>query len=396
MALAVRKMSDLTLKGKRVLIREDLNVPLKDGRVANDRRLSAALPTLEAALGHGAAVIVMSHLGRPKEGAFDPALSLEPVAHALASLLGRPVPLIRDWQGGIEVAPGQIVLCENVRFAAGEKADDPALGKRMAALCDVFVMDAFATAHRAEASTTGVARFAPAACAGPLLTAELEALSAALEHPARPMAAIIGGAKVSTKLDVLESLAARVDVLILGGGIANTVLAASGVDVGRSLYEADRLDFARQLLAGEFGAATVPLPVDAVVGPSLDSTDPGEVKHVRQVGPADMILDIGPETTQLYARHLQKAGTIVWNGPVGVFEHPSFAAGTRALAGAIAASPAFSIAGGGDTLAAIDEFGVAERISYISTGGGAFLEFLEGKKLPAVAVLEERALSAHS
>ncbi len=391
MALAVKRMNDLELRGKRVLVREDLNVPVKDGRVTSDTRIRAAVPTLEAALDAGAAVIVMSHLGRPKEGVFDAASSLAPVAECLAALLGRPVPLVRDWIDGVNVEPGGIVLCENVRFLPGETKNDEALAKRMAALCDVFVMDAFGTAHRAQASTAGVAEFAPVACAGPLLVAELEALAAALEHPKRPVIAIIGGAKVSTKIDVLKALAGQVEELILGGGIANTVLAASGVEVGRSLVEADRVDFCKQLLAGEFGGARVPLPVNVVVGKSLDASETGTDKSVREVGGDDMILDIGPETGRLYAEHLKAAGTIVWNGPLGVFEHPKFAAGTRAVAQAVAASEAFSIAGGGDTLAAIEQFGVTDEISYVSTGGGAFLEFLEGKKLPAVAVLEERA-----
>jgi phosphoglycerate kinase len=393
MALAVIRMSDLDLRGKRVLVREDLNVPVKDGRVTSDQRLRAAVPTLESALAEGAAVIVMSHLGRPKEGVFDPAFSLRPVAESLGALLGREVPLVADWLDGVDVQPGDIALCENVRFVVGEKADDPGLAKRIAALCDVFVMDAFGTAHRAQASTAGVARVAPVACAGPLLVAELEALDAALERPKRPVAAIVGGAKVSTKLEVLESLAGQVDELILGGGIANTVLLAAGIDVGRSLVERDRVDFAKRLLDGDFGRAEIPLPVDVVVGASLDAGETGTVKGVREVGGEDMILDIGPQTARLYAEHLGAAGTIVWNGPLGVFEHPKFAAGTRTVAEAVAASRAFSIAGGGDTLAAIEQFGISDEISYISTGGGAFLEFLEGKKLPAVAVLEERARS---
>jgi phosphoglycerate kinase len=394
MTLNVVKMSDLDLRGKRVLIREDLNVPIKDGRVTSDARIRAALPTLRMALERGAAVIVMSHLGRPKEGQFDAAASLEPVAAALSEQLGRKVALVRDWIDGIDVAPGEIVLAENVRFLSGEKADDPALAKRMAALCDVFVMDAFGTAHRAQASTAGVARHAPQACAGPLLVAELAALGAALEAPRRPLAAIIGGAKVSTKIEVLRSLASRVDALILGGGIANTVIAASGAEIGRSLVERDMIDFAKRLLDGEFGSAAVPLPIDVVVGPGLEPDAKGRVTDLAGVGAGDMILDIGPRTAEDYARRLAEAGTIVWNGPVGVFEHPEFAAGTRRVAEAVAASDAFSIAGGGDTLAAVEQFGVAAGISYISTGGGAFLEFLEGKRLPAVAVLEERAASA--
>jgi len=391
MALEVVRMLDLDLAGKRVLIREDLNVPVKDGRVTSDARIKAALPTLQAALDKGAAVIVMSHLGRPKEGTFDPAASLEPVANVLSELLGRNVPVVRDFLDGVEVKPGEIVLAENVRFLVGEKANDPELAKRMAALCDVFVMDAFGTAHRAQASTEGVARFAPQACAGPLLVAELEALGAALEAPRRPLVAIIGGAKVSTKIEVLRSLAAKVDVLILGGGIANTVLAAAGAEIGKSLVERDMVDFAKQLLAGEFGPAEIPLPTDVVVAESLDPAAKGRVTALAGVGSNDMILDIGPQTAEAYAKRIADAGTIVWNGPVGVFEHPEFAAGTRRVAEAIAASDAFSIAGGGDTLAAVEQFGITDDVSYISTGGGAFLEFLEGKRLPAVAVLEERA-----
>ncbi len=394
MALEVVRMTDLDLAGKRVLIREDLNVPVKDGRVTSDARIRAALPTLNTALDAGAAVIVMSHLGRPKEGAFDPGASLEPVAAALSALLGRDVPLVRDFLDGVEVAPGGIVLAENVRFLAGEKANDSALAQRMAALCDVFVMDAFGTAHRAQASTEGVARHAPMACAGPLLVAELEALGAALLAPKRPLLAIIGGAKVSTKLEVLRSLASKVDALILGGGIANTVLAAAGVEVGRSLVERDMIDFAKQLLAGDFGPADVPLPTDVVVAPGLDAEAKGRITPLAEVGPDDMILDIGPSTAEHYAERIVAAGTIVWNGPVGVFEHDEFAAGTRRLAEAVAASRAFSIVGGGDTLAAVEQFDIGDDVSYISTGGGAFLEFLEGKRLPAVAVLEERAKEA--
>lgn len=391
MALNVVRMTDLDLRGKRVLIREDLNVPIKDGEVTSDARIKAAVPTLRKALEQGAAVIVMSHLGRPKEGVFDPAASLEPVARRLSAELGRDVRLVRDWIDGVDVAPGEIVLAENVRFLPGEKANDEALARKMAALCDVFVMDAFGTAHRAQASTEGVARYASVACAGPLLAAELEALGAALEAPRRPLVAIIGGAKVSTKIEVLRSLASKVDVLILGGGIANTIIAATGAEVGRSLVERDMVDFAKQLLRGEFGKAEIPLPTDVVVGPGLEPDAKGRVTDLAGVGPSDMILDIGPSTAEAYAARLAKAGTIVWNGPVGVFEHPEFAAGTRRIAEAVAASDAFSIAGGGDTLAAVEQFGIGDRISYISTGGGAFLEFLEGKRLPAVAVLEERA-----
>ena len=391
MALRVKRMTDQALAGKRVLIREDLNVPVKDGKVTSTARLDAALPTLRAALDAGARVMVMSHLGRPKEGKPDPAASLAPVAAKLGELLGRTVPLQANWLGGVEVAPGQLVLCENVRFNVGEEADDEDLSKRMAALCDVFVMDAFGTAHRAQASTNGVARHAPVACAGPLLVAELEALGKALERPQRPLTAIIGGSKVSTKIEVLQALSTKVDELILGGGIANTILAASGVNVGKSLHEKDMLEFSSKLLRGEFGKAKIPLPTDVVVATSLDAGAKGRVKNVRDVASGEMILDIGPDTAGLYVERLQTAGTIVWNGPLGVFENPEFAAGTRRVAEAIAASKAFSIAGGGDTLAAIEQFGVGERISYISTGGGAFLEFLEGKQLPAVVTLEQRA-----
>jgi phosphoglycerate kinase len=384
-------MTDLELAGKRVLIREDLNVPVKDGRVTSTARIEAALPTLRMALDAGARVMVMSHLGRPKEGKPDPKDSLEPVAAKLGELLGRKVPLAKTWLDGVDVKNGEIVLCENVRFNVGEKADDDALAKRMAALCDVFVMDAFGTAHRAQASTNGVARHAPVACAGPLLVAELEALGRALSSPKRPLAAIIGGAKVSTKIEVLQALSTQVDELILGGGIANTILAASGAEVGKSLHEKDMLDFSSKLLRGEFGKAKIPLPTDVVVAPSLDAGVKGRIKNVKDVASDEMILDIGPDTAARYAERLAGAGTIVWNGPLGVFENPEFAAGTRRVAEAVAASDAFSIAGGGDTLAAIEQFGVGSSLSYISTGGGAFLEFLEGKKLPAVATLERRA-----
>lgn len=394
MALAVKRMLDLDLAGKRVLIREDLNAPVSDGRVTSDTRLRAALPTLRAALERNARVMVLSHLGRPNEGERDPAFSLAPVAGRLGELLGRSVPLASDWLDGVDVSAGDIVLCENVRFEAGEKANDPRLAGRMAALCDVFVMDAFGTAHRAQASTAGVAERAPVACAGPLLTAELEALGAALENPRRPLTAIVGGAKVSTKLEVLRSLAGRVDALILGGGIANTVIAAAGHGVGRSLMEADRVDFARDLLAGRFGGAEIPVPTDVVVAPGLGAESVGTIKPITDVTDDEMILDIGPETAERYAGMLAESGTIVWNGPLGVFEHPEFAAGTKRIAEAVASSPAFSIAGGGDTIAAIDQFGVTDRVSYISTGGGAFLEFLEGKTLPAVAVLQRRAADA--
>jgi phosphoglycerate kinase len=391
MALAVKRMTDLDLRGKRVLIREDLNVPVKGGRVTSTARLDAALPTLRAARDAGARVMVMSHLGRPKAGKPDPESSLAPVAAKLGELLGAKVPLVTKWLDGADVAPGEIVLCENVRYEKGEESDDDELAKRMAKLCDVFVMDAFGTAHRAQASTNGVARHAPVACAGPLLVAELEALAAALESPKRPVFAIIGGSKVSTKIEVLQSLSSKVDELILGGGIANTVLAAAGFPVGKSLHEADMVPFAKKLLDGKFGKAKVPLPTDVVVATSLEPSSRGKVKRTKDVAADEMILDIGPETAAFYAERLERAGTIVWNGPVGVFEHHEFAGGTRRVAEAVAASKAFSIAGGGDTLAAIEQFGVGDRISYISTGGGAFLEFLEGKKLPAVATLEERA-----
>jgi phosphoglycerate kinase len=391
MSDSLRRMGDIDLRGKRVLIREDLNAPIKDGRVASDGRLRAALPTLRAALEQGARVIVISHLGRPEEGHFDAKFTLAPVAQRLSELLGKPVPLVSDWIDGVEVGEGEIVLCENVRFQSGEKANDKALAKRLAALCDVFVMDAFGTAHRAQASTSGVAEVAPVACAGPLLTAELDALSQALDDPRRPLVAIVGGAKVSGKLEVLRALASRVDALIVGGGIANTLMAASGIDVGRSLMERDMIEFAARLLAGEFGSADMPLPTDVIVAPSPDSGADAALKAVADVSGDDMILDVGPQTIDAYVQRLGNAGTIVWNGPLGVFEHAEFANGTRRIAEAVAASDAFSIAGGGDTLAAIEQFGVSDGISYISTGGGAFLEFLEGKRLPAVAVLQARA-----
>jgi phosphoglycerate kinase len=391
MALKVKRMTELALDGKRVLIREDLNVPIKDGTVTSAARIEAALPTLRAARDAGACVMVMSHLGRPKEGKPDPKASLKPIAAKLGELLGSEVPLVERWLDGVDVQTGEIVLCENVRFEVGEGADDERLSKRMAALCDVFVMDAFGTAHRAQASTNGVARHAPIACAGPLLVAELEALGRVLESPKRPLTAIIGGSKVSTKIEVLQALSTKVDELILGGGIANTILAASGADVGKSLHEKDMLEFAAKLLSGEFGKAKIPLPIDVVVATSLDAGVKGRIKKSREVASDEMILDIGPETAALYAERLQDAGTIVWNGPLGVFENAEFAAGTRRVAEAIAASSAFSIAGGGDTLAAIEQFGVGAQLSYISTGGGAFLEFLEGKTLPAVATLERRA-----
>ena len=385
-------MADLALAGKRVLIREDFNVPIADGKVTSDARLRAAIPTLRLALDAGARVILMSHLGRPKEGERDPALSLAPVAKALAGLLGRPVRFHADGLEGVAAEPGEAVLLENVRFLKGEKKDDPALAKRMAALCDIFVMDAFGTAHRAEASTHGVALAAPIACAGPLLAGELDALERALEKPKRPLVAVVGGSKVSTKLEVLESLIARVDQLVVGGGIANTFLAATGVAVGKSLHEADMIDVAKRLLAqAKARGVGIPIPTDVVVAREFAATAKGQVRAADEVGADEMILDIGPETAKAVAGIVAKAGTIIWNGPLGVFEFEAFGAGTRSLAEAIAASPAFSIAGGGDTLAAIDKYGIADRMSYISTGGGAFLEFVEGKTLPAVAALERRA-----
>jgi phosphoglycerate kinase len=383
-------MSDLELSGKRVLIREDLNVPVDGGKVTSDARIRASLPTIQATQEAGAAVMLMSHLGRPTEGNPEDAFSLRPVADRLSELLGRDVPLVREWIDGVEVSPGDVVLLENVRFLDGEKACNEDLARKMAALCDVFVMDAFGTAHRAQASTYGVAEYAPVACAGPLLVAELEALGKALDNPARPLVAIVGGSKVSTKLDVLDSLAGIVDYLIVGGGIANTFIAAAGHDVGKSLHEADMLDTARRLAAGGEGRAQIPVPTDVVVATEFADVE-GTTKAVDAVSGDELILDIGAETAARFSEIIAGAGTVIWNGPVGVFEFDNFGAGTRALAEAIAGSDAFSVAGGGDTLAAIDTYGVADRISYISTGGGAFLEFVEGKKLPAVEVLERRA-----
>jgi phosphoglycerate kinase len=391
----VLRMADLNLAGKRVLIREDLNVPIKGGLVSSDARIRAALPTLRSALQQGARIIVLSHLGRPEEGKFDPDLSLAPVAAKLSELLGKPVALQRDWLGGVECEPGSVVLCENVRFNKGEKKDSEELARRMAALCDVFVMDAFGTAHRAEASTHGVAKFAPLACAGPLLVAELEALERALANPARPLVAIVAGSKVSTKLVLLEALLDRVDKLIVGGGIANTFLAATGVKVGKSLHEKEMLPMADALLArASARGAEIPLPVDVVVAREFAATAHADVRPVGQVADDELILDIGPDTAEQLAAILRDAGTIIWNGPLGVFEFDQFGEGTKAIANAIASSKAFSIAGGGDTLAAIEKYGVEDGISYISTGGGAFLEFVEGKTLPAVAVLEQRAAAA--
>jgi len=389
--MTILRMTDLDLAGKRVLIRQDLNVPVADGRVTSDQRITASIPTLRLALEKGAAVMVTSHLGRPKEGAWSEADSLAPVAARLGELLGREVPLVKDWTDGVEVAPGQLVLLENCRMNVGEKADDEALSKKYAALCDVFVMDAFGTAHRAQASTHGAIRFAPVACGGPLLMAELDALDKALANPARPLLAIVAGSKVSTKLELLSSLVSKVDQLIVGGGIANTFVAAMGHGVGKSLVEPDLVDTAKRIMAdAKARGAEIPLPLDVVVAPAFAADAPATVKAVDAVGADDMILDIGPETARAYAALIAKAGTVVWNGPVGVFEFDAFGKGTEAVARAIAASPAFSIAGGGDTLAAVDKYGIAGDVSYISTGGGAFLEFLEGKTLPAVAALEAR------
>nr|WP_296747852.1 phosphoglycerate kinase [Thioalkalivibrio sp.] len=390
--MSVIKMTDLDLKGKRVLIRQDLNVPVKDGRVTSDARIRASLPTVQQALEGGARVMLMSHLGRPTEGEFSEADSLAPVAAHMGSLLGREVRLVRDYLDGVDLADGEVVLLENVRFNKGEKKDAEDLAKKYAALCDVFVMDAFGTAHRAQASTHGVGKFAPTACAGPLLAAELDALGKALDNPKRPLVAIVGGSKVSTKLTVLESLSTVVDQLIVGGGIANTFIAAQGHPVGKSLCEHDLIDEAKRLMAAaKAKGGAIPVPTDVTVGQEFSESTPAEVKQVADVTEGDMIFDVGPATASSYAELLRKAGTIVWNGPVGVFEFDQFAHGTKALGEAIAESEAFSIAGGGDTLAAIDKYGLSERISYISTGGGAFLEFLEGKTLPAVAMLEERA-----
>ncbi len=384
-------MADLDLAGKRVLIREDLNVPVENGRVTSDARIRAALPTIRLALEKGARVMLMSHLGRPKEGAPDPANSLAPVAKSLSALLGRPVRLATEPLDGVRAQPGEVVLLENVRFNKGEKADDPALAKRMAALCDVFVMDAFGTAHRAEASTHGVALQAPVACAGPLLVAELDALGRAMGNPARPLVAVVGGSKVSTKLSVLENLLGKVDELVVGGGIANTFLAAVGHSVGQSLHEPDMVDVAKRLLADAAKRGVgLPLPTDVVVAKEFAASAKAVQRAASDVGADEMILDIGPKSAGVIAGIVQKAGTVIWNGPLGVFEFDAFGEGTRVLAEAIARSDAFSIAGGGDTLAAIEKYGIEGDISYISTGGGAFLEFVEGKTLPAVAALERR------
>ncbi|TKB45152.1 phosphoglycerate kinase [Thalassotalea mangrovi] len=390
--MSVIKMTELDLANQRVLIREDLNVPVKDGKITSDARLKAALPTIKLALQQGAQVMVMSHLGRPVEGEFDDKFSLQPVADYLQAALNTPVRLVRDYLDGVESKQDEVLLFENVRFNVGEKKNDPQLAKQLAALCDVFVMDAFGTAHRAQASTYGVAEYAPVACAGPLLANELSALAQAMDNPARPMVAIVGGSKVSTKLTVLESLSGVVDQLIVGGGIANTFIAAQGHTVGKSLYEADLIDEAQRLrTSAQQSGGDIPIPTDVVVGNEFSENATATTKPVGDVSDQDMIFDIGPDSANTLAKILENAGTIVWNGPVGVFEFDQFGNGTEIVANAIANSNAFSIAGGGDTLAAVDKYGIADKISYISTGGGAFLEFLEGKKLPAVAILEQRA-----
>ena len=390
--MSIQRMVDLNLSGKRVLIRQDLNVPVKNGKVTSDIRIQASVPTIEKALAAGAAVMLLSHLGRPVEGQYDEASSLKPVAERLSTLLGKPVRLEKDWLDGIVITPGEVVLCENVRFNVGEEKNSDELGKKMAALCDVFVMDAFGTAHRAQASTHSVAKFAPIICAGPLLASELDALGKALETPAKPLVAIVGGSKVSTKLTVLKSLSEKVDQLIVGGGIANTFIAAAGFPVGKSLYEADLIEEAQRLIAAAKKAGSdIPIPVDVVCAKEFSETAIATIKKVEDVEADDLILDIGPDTAKQYAELLKSAGTIVWNGPVGVFEIEQFSHGTQTLATAIAESSAFSIAGGGDTLAAIDKYGINDQVSYTSTGGGAFLEFLEGKELPAVAILKSRS-----
>ena len=393
--MSVIAMTDLDLQNKRVLIREDLNVPVKDGKITSDARLRAALPTIKLALEKGAKVMVMSHLGRPTEGEYEEQYSMAPVADYLNDALEQPVSLAKEYLDGIDVAQGQVVVFENVRFNKGEKKNDDALAKQMANLCDVFVMDAFGTAHRAQASTHGVAKYAPVACAGPLLAAELDALGKALDNPKRPLVAIVGGSKVSTKLTVLESLSRVVDQLIVGGGIANTFIAAQGHNVGKSLYEKELVPEAQRLMAAAKAKnAEIPLPVDVVTGQAFSADTVAETKAVESIKDSDMVFDVGPKTSEMLAEKLKAAGTIVWNGPVGVFEFEAFSKGTESMANAIASSEAFSIAGGGDTLAAIDQFNIADKISYISTGGGAFLEFLEGKKLPAVEILEQRAQDA--
>lgn len=392
--MSVIKMADLDLTNKRVLIREDLNVPVKNGKVTSDARLKASIPTIELALSKGARVMVCSHLGRPEEGVYDAEYSMQPVVDYLKNALKAPVRLAAEYLDGVDVAVGEVVVFENVRFNKGEGKNDETLSRKLAALCDVFVMDAFGTAHRAQATTHGVAKFAPVACAGPLLAAELDALAAALKNPKRPLVAIVGGSKVSTKLTVLESLSKVVDQLVVGGGIANTFIAANGASVGKSLYEADLIPEAQRLMAAAKAAGgNIPVPTDVVCGKVFSESAEASLKAVSTIEADDMVFDIGPDSTQALVDILKSAGTIVWNGPVGVFEFDQFGAGTKAIAQAIADSDAFSIAGGGDTLAAIDKYGVESKISYISTGGGAFLEFLEGKVLPAVEILEERAKS---
>jgi len=390
--MPIIKMTDLDLAGKRVLIREDLNVPIKEGKVTSDKRIRASMPTIEHAMQAGAKVILMSHVGRPTEGEYEEQFSLQPVADHISDLLGKEVRLIKEYLGqDLDVADGEVVLLENVRINKGEKKNDETLAKAYAALCDIYVMDAFGTAHRAQASTHGAGQFAPVACAGPLLAGELDALGKALDNPARPMAAIVGGSKVSTKLTVLDALSHVVDQLIPGGGIANTFIAAEGHNVGKSLYEPDLIPEAKRLMeAAKAKGGEIPVPTDVVVGKMFSESAEAIVKRVEDVEDDDMIFDIGPETAARYAEMMQSSGTVVWNGPVGVFEFDQFGEGTRVLGEAIAASNGFSIAGGGDTLAAVDKYGIADQISYISTGGGAFLEFLEGKELPAVAMLEAR------
>ncbi len=388
--MAIRAMSELDLNGKTLLIRQDLNVPVSEGEITSDARLQASIPTIKAALENNAAVILMSHLGRPTEGQVDEANSLQVVADYLSKSLGQPVPLITDYLNGkVDISPGQVALLENVRFNVGEKANDEALGKQYASLCDIFVMDAFGTAHRAQASTHSVAKFAQQACAGPLLDGELTALAKALDNPARPMVAIVGGSKVSTKLTVLASLSTKVDQLIVGGGIANTFIAAEGHGVGKSLVETNLIDEAKSLIKNAIdNDGSIPIPSDVVVGKAFSADEKAVMKSVAHVAEDDMIFDIGPDSSKQLAEILRNAGTIIWNGPVGVFEFDQFGEGTKAIANAIAESSAFSIAGGGDTLAAVDKYGIANKVSYISTGGGAFLEFLEGKTLPAVAILD--------
>jgi len=390
--MSIKKMADLDLNGKRILIRQDLNVPVKDGKVTSDIRIRASIPAIELALKANAAIMLMSHLGRPTEGEFDINASLQPVATCLSKLLNKPVRLEKDWIDGVDIQPGEVVLCENVRFNVGEGKDSAELGKKMAALCDIFVMDAFGTAHRAQASTHSVIEHAKVACAGPLLSAELDALGKSLNNPEKPVMAIVGGSKVSTKLTVLKTLSEKVDQLIVGGGIANTFIAAAGYSVGKSLYEADLIDDTKALIAAaKANNSEIPIPVDVVCAKEFSDTAVATIKKVADIADDDMILDIGPETAKQYAEKLATAKTIVWNGPVGVFEIEQFSNGTKVLAHAIADSSAFSIAGGGDTLAAIDKYAINDKISYTSTGGGAFLEFLEGKELPAITALEAKS-----